>query len=158
MSVRKSRKAVKPIAVGFVKLTDQPWLIIGALYKTLMSKTFPQESSEAFFNLKKSALPRTKKNFTSAFRVLWKALRKKYMVSFGFSKKKLFGTLPPVLNKPMGFITVQFSLFMHPDQAQNTSSGIQGQEATAVVVIYVTAPTSSRKTTKYKQKCNKKHA
>ena len=35
----------------------------------------------------------------------------------------------------------QFSWFMHPDQAQNTSSGIQGQEATAVAVIYVTAPT-----------------
>ena len=32
------------------------------------------------------------------------------------------------------------SLFMHPDQAQNTSSGKQGQEATAVAVIYVTAP------------------
>jgi len=32
---------------------------------------------------------------------------------------------------------------MHPDQAQNTSSGIQGQEATAVAVIYVTAPTVS---------------
>ena len=31
--------------------------------------------------------------------------------------------------------TVQFSLFLHPDQAQNTSSGIQGQEATAVAVI-----------------------
>jgi len=30
---------------------------------------------------------------------------------------------------------------MHPDQAQNTSSGIQGQEATAVAVIYVTTPT-----------------
>jgi len=27
------------------------------------------------------------------------------MVLFGFSKKKLFGTLPPVLNKPTGFIT-----------------------------------------------------
>jgi len=39
---------------------------------------------------------------------------------------------------------------MHPDQAQSTSSGIQGQEATAVGVIYVTAPTSSRKTTKYR--------
>jgi len=37
------------------------------------------------------------------------------------------------------YVTV--SLFMHPDQAQNTSSGIQGQEATAVAVIYVTAPT-----------------
>jgi len=37
--------------------------------------------------------------------------------------------------------TSQVSLFMHPDQAQNTSSGIQGQEATAVAIIYVTAPT-----------------
>ena len=39
----------------------------------------------------------------------------------------------------------QFSLFMHPDQAQNTSSGIQGQEATAVAVIYVTAPNSGNR-------------
>jgi len=38
-------------------------------------------------------------------RVLYITLRKKDMVSFGFSKKKLFGTLPPLLNKPMGFIT-----------------------------------------------------
>jgi len=27
------------------------------------------------------------------------------MVLFVFSKKKLFGTLPALLNKPMGFIT-----------------------------------------------------
>jgi len=27
------------------------------------------------------------------------------MVPFGFSKKKLFGTLPPLLNKSMGFKT-----------------------------------------------------
>jgi len=27
------------------------------------------------------------------------------MVLFGFSKNKLFGTLPPFLNKPLGFIT-----------------------------------------------------
>jgi len=31
---------------------------------------------------------------------------------------------------------------MHPDQAQNALSGIQGQEATAVAVIYVTAPSN----------------
>jgi len=31
-------------------------------------------------------------------------------------------------------LSVQFSLFMHSDQAQNTWSGIQGQEATAVAV------------------------
>jgi len=43
-----------------------------------MSKTFPQESSETFFNLKKSALRRTKKTSPACFsRVLWKALRKK---------------------------------------------------------------------------------
>ena len=71
-----------------------------------MSKTFPQESSAAFFNLKKSALPRTKKTSPACFnRVFLKALRKKDMVSFGFSKKKLFGTLQPFLNKPMGFRT-----------------------------------------------------
>jgi len=27
------------------------------------------------------------------------------MVLFGFSKKEIFGTLPPLLIKPMGFIT-----------------------------------------------------
>jgi len=37
--------------------------------------------------------------------VLWKAFRKKDIVLFGFSKKKLFGTLLPLLNKPIGFIT-----------------------------------------------------
>jgi len=43
-----------------------------------MSKTFPQESFEAFLNLKKTALPRTKKTSPACFnRVLWKALRKK---------------------------------------------------------------------------------
>ena len=61
MSVRKRTQAVKPIAVGYVKVTDQPRRIICSLYKTLMSKTFPQESSEAILNLRKSALPRTKK-------------------------------------------------------------------------------------------------
>ena len=38
-------------------------------------------------------------------RVLWIALRKKDIVLFDFSKKKLFGTLPPLLIKPMDFIT-----------------------------------------------------
>jgi len=55
-----------------------------------MSKTFPQESSEAFMSLKKSALRRTRKTSPACFnRVLWKALRKNYMVLFCFSKKKL---------------------------------------------------------------------
>jgi len=41
-------------------------------------------------------------------RVLTECFEKHFeenMVSFGFSKKKFFGTLPPLLNKPMGFIT-----------------------------------------------------
>jgi len=43
-----------------------------------MSKTFPQESSEAFLKIKTSALPRTKKTSPACFnRVLWNALRKK---------------------------------------------------------------------------------
>jgi len=33
-------------------------------------------------------------------------------------------------------LEVQFNLFLHPDQAQNTSSGIQGWEATAVAAIH----------------------
>jgi len=71
-----------------------------------MNKTFPQESSEAFLNLTKSALPRQKKNFTSVFQQsALKSTSKKNMVSFGFSKKKFFGTLPPHFNKPRGFIT-----------------------------------------------------
>jgi len=42
-----------------------------------MSKTFPQESSEAFLNLKKSASRRTRKTSPACFnRVLWKVLWK----------------------------------------------------------------------------------
>jgi len=70
-----------------------------------MSKTFPQESSEAFLNLKKSALSRTKKLHRRVLTECFEKHFEKNMVSFGFSKKKLFGTLPPLLNKPMGFIT-----------------------------------------------------
>jgi len=66
-----------------------------------MSKTFSQESSEAFLIFTKSAL-RRKKNLPACFnRLLWKELRWKDPVLFGFSKKKLVGTLPFLLN--MGF-------------------------------------------------------
>jgi len=71
-----------------------------------MSKTFPQESSEAFLNLKKSALPRTKKLhqrvITECFE---KHFAKKTWFGLASQKKKLFGTLEPLLNKPLGFIT-----------------------------------------------------
>ena len=67
MSVRKCRKTVKRIAVGYVKVTDQPWRIICSLHKSLMSKTFPQESYERFLNLKKVCITQNKKNFTSMF-------------------------------------------------------------------------------------------
>jgi len=43
-----------------------------------MSKTFPQEGSEAFLNLKKSALRRARKTSPACFnRVLWKHFAKK---------------------------------------------------------------------------------
>ena len=41
----------------------------------------------------------------------------------------------PLLSDLAFECSVQFSVFMHPDQAQNTLSGIQGQEETAVAVI-----------------------
>jgi len=87
-------------------MTDQPWRIICSLYKTLVSKTFPREF-RGIFELKKVCITQNKKKTSLACcnRVLWKALRKEDVVSFGFSKKKLFGTRPPLLNKPMDFIT-----------------------------------------------------
>jgi len=46
------------------------------------------------------------KKFTSVFRQsALKSTSNKDIVLFGFSNKKLFGTLPPLLNKPTGFIT-----------------------------------------------------
>ena len=70
-----------------------------------MNKGFPQESSEAFLNLKKSELPRTKKLH---HRVLTECFENHFEKRHGFIwllKKKLFGTLQPLLNKPIGFIT-----------------------------------------------------
>jgi len=73
-----------------------------------MSKTFPRESSEAFFNLKKSALRRTKKLHQLVLTECFEKHLEKKTWLFGFSKKKLFGTLPPLLNQPMGFTTKLF--------------------------------------------------
>jgi len=44
------------------------------------------------------------------------------MVSFGFSKKKLFGTLPPLLNKPIGFITKLLEKQFKDSPQQSTPS------------------------------------
>jgi len=53
-----------------------------------MSKTFPQESSEAFFELKKVCIKQNKKTSPACFnRELWKVLQKQDIVLFGFSKK-----------------------------------------------------------------------
>jgi len=109
--MQKGRKAYSSTSKY---VTDQPWCIICSLHKTLMSKTFPQESSEAFLNLKSLHWAEQKKNSPAFFnRVLWKALRKKDIVSFGFSKKEPFGTLPPLLNKPMGFMTKPLEKTVH---------------------------------------------
>ena len=94
MSVRKRRKAVKPIAVGYVKVTDQPQRFIFSLHKTLMSKTFPQESSEAFLNLKSLHYAEQKKLHQ---RVLTECFEKHFEKRYGFIyllKKETFWHSP----------------------------------------------------------------
>jgi len=56
------------------------------------------------------------------------------MVSFGFSKKKLFGTLPPLLNKPTGFITKLLEKQFKGSHLQSTPS-ISLQRLCAVVSL-----------------------
>jgi len=106
MSVRKRISAEKPIAIR-----ESNWPAM-AHYLLSVSNSYEQNfSSREFrgiFESKKVCIRQNKKKQTSPAcfnRVLWKALRKKYMLFIGFSKKKLFGTLPPLLNKPLGFKT-----------------------------------------------------
>jgi len=72
--------------------------------KTPMSKTYSQESSEAFLNFSKSALCKTKKktkkkNSPACFnRLLWKELQRKDLVLFDVWKEKHVGTLPLLLH------------------------------------------------------------
>jgi len=71
-----------------------------------MSKIFPQESSEAFFNIKSLHYAEQK---TLHQRVLAECFEKhfrKKKVWFGFSKKKLFSTLPPLLRESSSFLSV----------------------------------------------------
>jgi len=69
-----------------------------------MRKNFPQESSEAFLELRKVCITQNKKKITSVFgKSAFETTSKKDIVLCGFSKKKRFGTLPPLLNRPMGF-------------------------------------------------------
>jgi len=104
MSVKKRRKAVKPIAVH-----QSNWSAMTHYLLSVQNSYEQNVSSWEFrgiFELKKFTLRKTRKTSPVCFNgVLWKALRKKDMVLFCFSKKKLFGTLPPLLNNPMGFIT-----------------------------------------------------
>jgi len=44
------------------------------------------------------------------------------MISFGFSKKKLFGTLPLLLNKPLGFIAKRLEEQFKGSPEQSTRS------------------------------------
>jgi len=69
-------------------------------------QNFSSREVRGIFDLENVCITQNKKTSPTCFNiVLWKALRKKDMVPFDFSKKKLFGTLQPLLNKPMGFIT-----------------------------------------------------
>ena len=71
-----------------------------------MSKTFPQEISEAFLKLKSLHYPEQKKIHHRVLTFCFeKQFEKKTWFHLASQKKKLFGTLLPFLNKPMGFIT-----------------------------------------------------
>jgi len=56
------------------------------------------------------------------------------MVSFGFSKKKLFGTFPPLLNKPMGF-TTKLSEKQFKDSPQQSIPNLSLQRLRAAVSL-----------------------
>jgi len=102
-----------------------------------MSKTFPQECSEAFLNLKKSALRRTKKISTACFnRVLRKALRQKTWFFLAFQKRNFFGTLPPLLNKPMGFITKLLEKQFKDSPLQSTPNLLLQRLRAAVSLVH----------------------
>jgi len=58
------------------------------------------------------------------------------MVSFGFSKKKLFGTLPPLLNKPKGFVTKLFEKQFKGSPLQSTPSLSLQRLRTAVSLVH----------------------
>jgi len=69
-------------------------------------RNFSSREFWGIFKLKKVCITQKKKTSPTCFNtVFWKALRKKDVLPFDFSKKKLFGTLPPLLNKPIGFST-----------------------------------------------------
>jgi len=70
-----------------------------------MSKTFPQESFEAFLNLKKSALRRTKKLHQRVLTVRFEKDFNKKTSFYLVSQKSNFLALSHLLNKLMGFIT-----------------------------------------------------
>ena len=69
-------------------------------YLLSVRKTFSQENPEAFLNF--FAITQNKKTSPACFNILlWKELRRKDLVLFGFSKDKLVGTLSLLFN--MGF-------------------------------------------------------
>jgi len=53
------------------------------------------------------------------------------MVLFGFSKKKLFGTPQPLLNKPMGFITKLMEKQLKVSLQQSTPNFLLQRSRTA---------------------------
>jgi len=74
-----------------------------SVYKTLLSKTFPQENSEAFLNLRKSALRKTKDLHQ---RVLTESFEKHFKKRHGFTwllKKETFCYFPTSFEKAYGF-------------------------------------------------------
>jgi len=70
-----------------------------------MSKSFPEESSEAFLNLKKSALRRTKKLHQHVLTECFEKHFERRTYFYLASQQRKFLALSPLLNKPMGLIT-----------------------------------------------------
>jgi len=104
ISVRKRSKDVKPIAVLQSNWSTMAHYLLSV--KNSYEQNFSSRGFWGIFELKKLCITQNKKNSPACFnRVLWKVLRKKDIILFGLSKKKLFGTLPLLLNKLMGFIT-----------------------------------------------------
>jgi len=67
MSVRKRRKAVKPIAVGYIKETDQPWRVYFLSVYNSYKQNFSSREFGGIFELKKVCITQNKKNFSSVF-------------------------------------------------------------------------------------------
>jgi len=98
-SVRKRRKAVKPSSTSEFLISHDALLAL--CIELLWAKLFLKRVPRHFWTLQSQHYAEKKTSPTCFNRLLWKELRRKDLVLFGFSKEKLVGTLPLLWN--MGF-------------------------------------------------------